>query len=106
MTIAEQYTLDGGTRPVEAARAASRSLSDNQRDILRVIATHGSIRAVDAGVIVHRNRGHCGFGNRDSLGPDAIGCCAYASGDGGDAMRRLADKGLVVKVGRGLWGQA
>lgn len=81
-------------------RARQPPLTVAQATILRWARERGEIRSVEAGVIMHAARGYCGHGGRshDWRGtPRAIGCCAYACADGLDALKRLADRGLVYR---------
>jgi hypothetical protein len=96
-----QLTLDGrevtllpdGRLPGRLLRLGPR-----QKEVMRQLGLHGSIRAVQAGVIVHAGRGHCGFGAKRYAGT-GIACCAYAASDGSALMRSLELNGLVEKIG-------
>lgn len=96
-----QLTIDGGeTTTEQALRTSARrpGLSGAQRAILNVIQAEGSIRAVEAGVIVHahRGRGCCGHGaGADRYKGGGKACCGYASTDGASALKRLRQRGLV-----------
>lgn len=82
---------DGGLTPV-------------QREILRSLP----IRSVEAGVIVHRHRGYCGYGAKGGSmeREDALGCCPYAAADGLEACKRLAKRGLLRRTSPGRWESA
>lgn len=98
--------FDGGPPTI----VSTRGLTNTQFAILRHVAEHGSIRSVEAGVILHRARGtypngnqRCGSGAKGSYQASGIGCCAYASADGSMALRRLRDRGLLVRIDKGRW---
>jgi hypothetical protein len=98
-----QLQLGGGEVPTEQAQRSSSAgrgaaLSYAQRAILRKIEDQGSIRPVEAGVIVHAHRGTgcCGFGAAaDRYKGGGKACCGYASSDGSAALKRLRERGLV-----------
>ena len=97
-----QLTLEGREVPLlPDGRIATRlRLGPNQREVMRQLGLHGSIRAVQAGVIVHARRGSCGVGAKSSrYRGTGIGCCAYAATDGSDLLRRLERCGLVERIG-------
>lgn len=97
-----QLTVDGREIPLlPDGRIATRlRLGPNQREVMRRLGLHGSIRAVQAGRIIHQGRGHCGCGRKDRAGRyHGEGCCAYASTDGSDLLRRLEKAGLVQNIG-------
>lgn len=94
-------------------------LTATQRQILAHIDRHGSIRSVEAGVIIHRARGDLQFALhvkqhgterlltsgswrvRTTLG---IGCCQYAATDGLAGMKRLMKRGIVERGPvKGTW---
>lgn len=98
----EQLTLDGNAVPQALVRAASSQLSPAQREILRWIRDRGSIRALEAGAIVHAHRSPpCWSCARHEAKP-----CGYASSDGSDALKRLAARGLVSRRIGGGWSAA
>lgn len=101
-----QLTLDGREIPLgKIALGVSGSvLSPAQSAILRAIGEHGSIRSVEAGLIVHRAR-HGGIGCYGS-GPTErrLDCCGYAATDGLAALKRLEARGFVRSTWlRGRW---
>jgi hypothetical protein len=102
-----QLQIGGGEVPNDEAARMSRvpPLTPTQRRIIDLMNERGEIRSVEAGVIVHTARGHCGFGAKTGYGSrkQAIGCCAYAAADGLSAMHRLEERGLVRKVKAGRW---
>jgi hypothetical protein len=84
-------------------------LSGAQRGIVAVIEEQGSIRAVEAGVIVHAHRSGrcCGFGaGADRYKGGGKACCGYAATDGSSALKRLRGRGLVKRQEDGSWGPA
>jgi hypothetical protein len=97
-----QLTVDGREIPLlPDGRIATRlRLGPNQREVMRRLGLHGSIRAVQAGQIIHQCRGRCGFGAKDR-GREyrGLGCCRYASTDGSALLRRLEKSGLVQNIG-------
>lgn len=106
-----QLDLVGGEVSTEEANRTSTArrggqLSFAQRAILRVIREDGSIRAVEAGVIIHQHRGGrcCGFGaGADRYKGGGKACCGYAATDGSSALKRLRDRGLVERADDGSW---
>jgi hypothetical protein len=108
-----QLTIDGREVEYSATIKKPTPLTDLQREILRWLTANGSIRSVEAGVMVHNARGvypisgnpRCGYGNRRYAGTDrAIACCGYAGTDGNEAMKRLMRRGLVRRASdRGPW---
>jgi hypothetical protein len=99
-----QLTIDGD----EEARRETKALTQLQQRILARIRDTGQIRSVEAGRMVHEARGkycasHGGARAHMNRGEDSLGCCAYASADGLDAMKRLTKRGLVKKVSPGIW---
>lgn len=100
-----QLTLDGREVLLDTVGRlpAPQRLGVRQRDVMRALGLRGSIRAVQAGTIAHRGRGHCGFGNRDvsatGSGYEGEGCCRYASTDGSAILKSLAQYGLVETIG-------
>lgn len=112
MSVALQTSIDGREVPLEVVRRRYAGKHNgrrtvNQAMILQALRLYGEIRSVQAGVIVHYNRGHCGFGARGGRvsNPKAIGCCAYAAIDGLACLKRMAERGLVFRDPdqRGRW---
>ena len=114
MTTADglpQLTIDGGEVSSHKAAKRTQPLSSTQQAIIGRIRLDGSIRSVEAGVIVHASRTgpkgrRCGFGAKTTTAPPTktrIGCCAYAAADGLSAMQRLQARGLVRKDSPGRW---
>lgn len=113
-----QLRIDGGEVPVEHARKQSQGgrgggvLSYAQREILAVIREKGSIRGVEAGVIVHAHRSPPCMGTRRASATDdrykggGAGCCAFASTDGAAALKRLRERGMVQQRGDRSWVRA
>lgn len=85
-----QLGLDGRATPYPLRRP--RPLSDRQREVLRFMQTNGDVRPVQIGMLMHAGR------STTRLHLDR-----YASSDGSDALRRLAKRGLVERVHRGVW---
>ena len=107
-----QLGLDGGETPHEQVVKVSRpkpALNGAQRAILRVIEAEGTIRPVEAGVIVHAHRDQpcrlAGAAGADRYKGGGVACCAYASSDGVEALKRLAKRGLVERQGKGRYGK-
>lgn len=120
-----QLPLDGIPAPVvtdhnhSSGVGARRPFSPAQLAIMQHIDKHGSIRTVEAGVIIHRERDgktrfarHVANNNTISVlangtwrhrTRNGIGCCRFASTDGLEAMKRLAKRGIVQRAGRGVW---
>lgn len=94
-----QLTLAGFPATPRQARSSQAQLSGAQRAILARLRESGSIRAVEAGTIVHAYRP----GIACEKGGQGAGCCCYASTDGSDALKRLQRRGLVERVERGAW---
>lgn len=97
-----QLTLEGREIPLlPDGRIATRlRLGPNQREVMRRLGLHGSIRAVQAGVIIHQGRGRCGFGAKASrYRGGGLGCCAYAATDGSALLKTLERQGLVQNIG-------
>jgi len=93
-----QLTIDGREEMVSESTGFPRRarLGPRQRAVLRELGQRGSIRAVQAGRIVHEERGACGFGSRSGR-YEGLGCCAYAATDGSQLLKSLGP--LVVKIG-------
>ena len=90
-----QLTIYGDEVPM--GMRAPAALSRAQRDILRTLANFGILSSTAAGRILHAHR---------EDGCDACRHnqdCKYASSDGSDALKRLMNRGLVRRVGRGRW---
>lgn len=89
-----QLTFDGREVPIGGSRPPAFTAA--QTEILRAIRLYGIITSTAAGRILHANRKY-----------GCAGCkadrCYYASSDGGDALKRLAERGTVRRVGRGRW---
>jgi hypothetical protein len=92
--VSPQLTIDG--REVEVPRIYP--LSNRQRELLRFIRSHGVVRPIQVGMLMHRGRAN-----------PCLLCllhgtpCQYASSDGYDALARLARRGLVMRIQRGRW---
>lgn len=99
--MSEQLRLDGTEVPV-ALTPVLYNLTEVQRGILHTIGQQGYISSTQAGVIVHRARGACGFGSR-SVGEKSAACCGYAAADGLEACKRLMKRNLVVREKPGRW---
>lgn len=78
------------------------------RAILLYLRDHDEISPIEAGRICHdlrhRSRGYsgCGVGAK-TIGDRSAACCAYASADGGEALKRLLRNGYVERIERGLY---
>jgi hypothetical protein len=89
-----QLTIDGREEHAESSPRHA-ALSRAQRAILRALADH-DLTSTEAGQIVHAHRDPpCERCRR--------GSCGFTSTDGGDALKRLAARGLVRKVAPGIW---
>lgn len=98
---AMQLTIEGREVPHPVPRpnrAQNPPLTEFQRAILAVIQDEGFVTSTRAGVILHKLRGSCGFGQKPHPGPDAEACCGYASSDGSDACKRLAKRGYLYRL--------
>lgn len=101
-----QLNLDGGE---DAGPPRVAPLNGTQQLILGIIREQGGIRSVQAGVLVHESRGtRCcmaGAGaDRFKGTPRAMACCAYASSDGLEALKRLEARGLIKRGKKiGMW---
>lgn len=95
-----QLDMTGGEATMTAVRRANHPLTTAQREILRELRLRGTLRSLDAGVILHAHRptGPC-RPPVDGRSP----CCEHASSDGSDALKRLAARGLCKSAGAGLW---
>lgn len=96
-----QLTIDGREVPYPIPRP--RPLSAAQRDIMRWARANGSIRSSEAGVAVHVHRAERGYYCGRPYKMKELGCCEWAASDGYAACRRLAARGLLRRVHRGLW---
>ncbi len=96
-----QLRLDGTEVPLSPARAP---LSDLEEALLKEIESRsGGLRPVEVGSIIHRLGAGCPQSGKRYAGwsgKRAIGCCPYASADGGKLLGRLARRGLIVKAGK------
>jgi hypothetical protein len=100
--VSEQLALVPGGSPLDLGKP--RRLNDTQTAMLRHVGEHGSITSTEAGVILHQARGHCGFGGkggRHDGDSRSKACCVYACSDGSMALRRLRDRGALVKSASG-----
>lgn len=102
-----QLTIDGREVELDAVGRLPRTmrLGPRQRAVMRELGLHGSIRPIQAGRVIHSERGACGSGVRDYEAKSAYGgegCCRYASSDGSIMLKTLAGYGLVEKIG-GVW---
>lgn len=96
-----QLTLDGVEVEHTTVTRARQPLTGAQREILRWLRANGKIRAFEAGTIVHAHREPpC---RSRTQGGGITACCEHASSDGVDALKRLANRGLVRRVARGLY---
>jgi DNA-binding MarR family transcriptional regulator len=90
-----QLTTDG--REVTIPRSMQhRKLTPAQRDVMRMLGHMETLRSSEAGRILQAHR----------LPHRRSGDSKYASSDGSRMMHRLAARGLVRKVKRGLWEKA
>lgn len=79
----------------------THGLTQIQRAILAHVGRHGHITPALAGPYAHsarirHERGHAG-------GYDGSSCCQYGSKDGLESIKRLVDRGLLVRVARGRY---
>lgn len=97
MTVT-QITLDGREVPYEQVVRSRRStLTPQQREILRTVRARGSIRASEAGRVMHAARGYCEWKAADyPMRNDLAGCCAYCASDGWSALKRLRERGFLI----------
>jgi hypothetical protein len=102
---AAQLLIDGGETAHPPFRGRRRPLNKTHERIMRVIRRDGVIRSVEAGLIVHQERGTCAFGTHPNQWPmQGMACCPYASSDGRAMMVRLMDRGLVIRgPQQGTW---
>lgn len=106
----EQLNVYGEGEPyaqVAARHRAHRELTGVQREILTAIRASGPMRAVEAGVLIHRARNialnrRC-HGGAKGHGPTKLACCHYAATDGYEAMKRLFKRGLVTQQEDKRW---
>ena len=94
MSAAMQLTLDGREVPISGTRTPA--FTDAQTEILRALRLYGIITSTAAGRILHAHRKYGCAGCRADR-------CYFASSDGCDALKRLAERGLVRRVARGRW---
>jgi hypothetical protein len=85
-----QIAFDGREVPIRHSRGPR--LTPAQREIVRMAVRQGKIRPLEAGAIMHAHRKH--HWERNST---------YWSSDGADALKRLARRGIVVRIKRGDW---
>ena len=98
--VALQLTIDG--REVEHPPPRGPSTrTPAQRELVRLLRL-GSLRTVEAGLVVHAHR-EDGCARKPHHGPLARSCCVYCSSDGLAAMRRLERRGLAKRVRKGIW---
>lgn len=98
-----QLTVQGTEVPVVQHSAGTSALSPVQREILRHLGEHGSIRSFEAGIIVHKHDAaeHAARGFVNNIIEQHRR--KYAATDGLAAMKRLEARGLVYKESPGLW---
>lgn len=106
MGQAKQLTIYGleEDHPPKADRRLP--LGDISRAVLLELIRQPGLRAVDAGVIVHRLRGGCpaaGARYTGWTGKRSRGCCPYASSDGYAVLVRLELRTLAERLGAGAW---
>lgn len=92
MTV--QLDFDGNEIEVMAAPAP---FTPAQREILRLVRTYGTVTSTAAGKILHAHR------DLRCLKCAGNQICQYAASDGGDALKRLMERGLVRRVRTGVW---
>lgn len=95
-----QLTLDGRgvTHPVRIGRI----LNEQQRDVVRYMRLHETVRNAEIGMLIHqRNPGSCWQPNRSDR--KHVGCCAGARTAGWGMLERLLARGIVERVARGRW---
>lgn len=95
----KQLKLDGAEVPADHVPPRPAPLSGAQHAVLRLLSERDAISSTDAGTIVHAWRvppcHRC-----------ARGDCKFRSSDGLAILKRLQDRGLVVKLARGIWAKA
>jgi hypothetical protein len=112
-----QLTIDGREVGHPVPEVVRRHWPESWVQIVRHLNRFWLIRSGEAGVIVHSlrrerlNRQECSHGPGGlfylypeyPLGGYFVGCCRYAATDGWACLKRMADAGVVVNVGRGVW---
>ena len=88
----DQLSIDGTEVPVVDIPRGPR-LSPAQAEVMKVLRRNGSIRPVEAGLILYSVVDY-DEGDRRAQ---------YASSDGSELLRRLARRGLVHRESRGRW---
>jgi hypothetical protein len=79
-----------------------RPLTERQRELVAYMRAHGVVSPTELGVLMHQGRETPCVVLLD-FRRMPVGCCEHASSDGGDALRRLARRGLVERIARGRW---
>lgn len=90
-----QLTLDGGEVGVVAVANSRSPLTEGQTRILRLIVKH-DVSSSDAGRVLHLAR-------KPPCQRCKRGSCAFVASDGSEALERLAKRGLVRRVAKGVW---
>lgn len=91
--MSKQLTIDGREVPAEGLRSrrGQSPITPVQRAVLRYLKEHGSIRSVDAGIILFDIQGQPWRRQ-------------YASADGLEVLKRMMKRGLVRRTDkRGVW---
>lgn len=103
-TLPDQLALLPGGPPVDRAGPRA-STTPQQYKILARARADGVITPAIAGTILHEHRGHCGHGAKGGrhTGGKSSSCCAYASSDGLEALKRLVRRGLLAHTAKGRY---
>lgn len=104
-----QTALFPGGSPLD--RQPRAPITVTQRKVLARLREDRSISPAIAGTILHEHRGHCGsgakggrYGRASSVpGRPHEACCAYASSDGLEVLKRLVARGAVAHTARGRY---
>lgn len=104
MTDPMQLDIYGGQQPTSQITKNQHPLSQTQKNVLTHLRTHHLITSTQAGIIAHKERGHCAYqGARvDTYTGKGQGCCGYASTDGLEILKSLARRGLVQRIAETL----
>jgi hypothetical protein len=96
-----QLTLDG--REVTHPLVVGPQLNPRQRAVLAYIRERDVVRTAEVGRQIHVQRGVPCRSPYTGKETNVIACCFTARNDGGEWLLRLRTRGLVERIGRGLW---